>query len=348
MERKESYIHTRNYGCRMRRYLLDGIDMLSLENQKIKVVVALGKGADIVELVHKKTDTDFLWHSFNPLKNVTQMQTLNSAEGNFMETYAGGWNELFPTHGANTLFKGGEIGVHGEATIYPWDCKVLEDTPECVSVELSCRMTRSPFLLEKTLTLKEEDATLYMKQKATNLGISEQEFMWSHHPALGFPFLDGSVRLHLPGEPKIIYYHNNPAYNGPFEADTTGKWPYLTTKDGEQMDMSRAYEPDSKFYMEYGVTDLAEGACDVINHNKKLGIRMEWDKNVFRNIWIWAMFCGADDYPWHGRAYVLGVEPWSSMPGNYELAKEAGTLLHIAPGATMEAYFNARLYETEE
>ena len=53
MERVESYIHTRNYGCRMRRYLLNGVDMLSLENQCLKVVLALGKGADIVELVSR-------------------------------------------------------------------------------------------------------------------------------------------------------------------------------------------------------------------------------------------------------------------------------------------------------
>ena len=60
MNRAECYTHTRNYGCRLRRYLWNGVEMLSLENQKVKVVLALGKGADIVEFVHKATDTDFM------------------------------------------------------------------------------------------------------------------------------------------------------------------------------------------------------------------------------------------------------------------------------------------------
>ena len=38
MNRAECYTHTRNYGCRLRRYLWNGVEMLSLENQKVKVV----------------------------------------------------------------------------------------------------------------------------------------------------------------------------------------------------------------------------------------------------------------------------------------------------------------------
>ncbi len=85
-----------------------------------------------------------------------------------------------------------------------------------------------------------------------------------------------------------------------------------------------------------------------MNHNKKLGARMKWDKEVFPYIWIWALFCGAEDYPWHGRAYVMGVEPWSSMPGGYDEAMEAGTLLHLEPGKSMETDVSMELYEVEE
>ncbi len=43
----------RNHGCRIREYSSYGIDLLSLENECIKIVIAAGKGADIIELVHK-------------------------------------------------------------------------------------------------------------------------------------------------------------------------------------------------------------------------------------------------------------------------------------------------------
>ena len=64
---RELYTHTRNYGCRWRRFTWNGVDMLTLENAKLRVAVALGKGADIVELVYKRMDVDCMWHSFNPL-----------------------------------------------------------------------------------------------------------------------------------------------------------------------------------------------------------------------------------------------------------------------------------------
>lgn len=347
MERKEAYIHTRNYGCRMRRYILDGVEMLSLENQKIKVVLALGKGADVVELVHKKTDTDFMWHSYNPLKNVNTLPTVSSSLGTFLDGYAGGWQELFPAYGHPANIDGAEIGMHGEATIYPWACQVLEDTPECVKVLLSLRTIRTPYLLEKTVMLKEDDAALYMHQKVTNVGTVGQDFMWGHHPAFGFPFLDESVRLHLPGEPTVAYWHLDD-YVAPFDKDATGKWPLLPGKDGKMVDMSRAYPREDKIYMEYSMYDLAEGCYELVNHNKKLGARMKWDKEVFPYLWVWGEYCGSQGYPAFGRSYVMAVEPYSSVPDTYELAKDAGTLLHLDAGQSMETDVSMELFEVEE
>lgn len=119
---REMYTHTRNYGCRLRRYLYNGVEMLSLENRRLKAVVALGKGADIVELVYKPMDVDFMWHSFNPLGGAQGKPTVAASGGTFMDSYAGGWQDLFPTYGARATYNGAEIGVHGEACIYPWEC----------------------------------------------------------------------------------------------------------------------------------------------------------------------------------------------------------------------------------
>ena len=77
----EACQHARNYGCRLRRYLWDGVEMLSLENRLLKVVFALGKGADIVEFLHKPTDTDVMWHSFNQLKNIKHISTVAAEAG---------------------------------------------------------------------------------------------------------------------------------------------------------------------------------------------------------------------------------------------------------------------------
>ena len=72
-----------------------------------------------------------------------------ASAGNFLDSYAGGWQELFPAYDSDADYCGGHIGIHGEACIYPWDCMILRDTADCVEVQLSLRTIRSPFLLEK-------------------------------------------------------------------------------------------------------------------------------------------------------------------------------------------------------
>ena len=62
---KEAYTHTRNYGCRIRKYTCNDIRMVSIENKYLKAAFALDKGADLVELLYKPKDIDCMWHSFN-------------------------------------------------------------------------------------------------------------------------------------------------------------------------------------------------------------------------------------------------------------------------------------------
>ncbi len=346
MNRAECYTHTRNYGCRLRRYLWNGVEMLSLENQKVKVVLALGKGADIVEFVHKATDTDFMWHSFNELKNIRHIPTVAPSAGNFLDSYAGGWQELFPTYGGRADYHGAEIGIHGEACLYPWDCTVLEDTPDCVEVLLTLRTIRSPFLLEKRASLRWNDPSLYLRQKVTNLGSCGQSFMWGHHPAFGFPFLDSSVRLHLEGTPVVTVPAGTIAHRCPFAEETSGPWPTLPDREGNALDLSRAYAPEDRMYMEYAVSGLQEGRYELINHNRGLGMRMTWDLSVFRYLWVWGLYCGIDEYPWYGRSYVMAVEPWSSMPGDYAACRDNGSLLQLEAGDSMETWITAEAFET--
>ena len=60
MKIKEKYVHTRNYACRIREYICNGIRMASMENEKIKAVFAVDKGTDLVELVYKPADLDYM------------------------------------------------------------------------------------------------------------------------------------------------------------------------------------------------------------------------------------------------------------------------------------------------
>ena len=54
----------RNYGCRVSdAWTFRGLKTAVIENELLRVVVLIDKGADIYQFVHKPTDTDFLWRS---------------------------------------------------------------------------------------------------------------------------------------------------------------------------------------------------------------------------------------------------------------------------------------------
>lgn len=339
---------TRNYGCRIRRYEMNGIEMLSMENDLIKTVISVGKGADIVELVDKQSDTDLLWHSFTEQKNAFRLQSVNQSAGNFFDAYAGGWQELFPTYGDNTVYEGAEIGIHGEACIYPWTAEVLEDIPERIRVRFSLKTARTPFALEKELSLTLGSRALSMKQKVTNLSPVERDFMWGHHPAFGYPFLDENVKIRFHGTPKVTVPAATALPQSPFDQAAEGTWPVLMDRDGKPFDLSRAHAPEEKLYTEAYVSELEDGWYELFNTRKKIGIRMSWNKEVFPYVWIWGMYCGFDDYPWYGRAYTLGVEPWSTVPADYQVASARGLTMKLGPGASLASELCAEIVTEEE
>jgi hypothetical protein len=172
--------------------------------------------------------------------------------------------------------------------------------------------------------------------------------MWGHHPAFGFPFLDDSVRLHVAGTPTVTVPAGTIAHRCPFDHETVGKWPTLPGKDGKEIDMSRAYRPEDRLYMEYALSDLTEGAYELVNHNTGLGIRLNWDKKLFPYLWIWGLYCGIESYPWYGRAYVMAAEPWSTMPADYNTACSNGGLLELESGASMETDVSAAAFLWKE
>ena len=56
------YQNERTYGCRVSdAWSFRGLKTAILENELLRVVILVDKGADIYQLVHKPTDVDFLF-----------------------------------------------------------------------------------------------------------------------------------------------------------------------------------------------------------------------------------------------------------------------------------------------
>jgi hypothetical protein len=139
----------RHWGCRLNDEItLHGIEALLIQNELIQVMILVGQGGEIVQFLHKPTDTDFLWRGPNRLHRAAHFPTNGSAHpAPFLDQWSGGWFEAMPNGGPACEYKGAPLGFFGETVLVPWQYRVLEDTPQRVQVAMWIHAYRTPFLL---------------------------------------------------------------------------------------------------------------------------------------------------------------------------------------------------------
>ena len=338
------YVTPRNFGCRITEFKLAGYDALALQNESLRITVLPGKGTDIVEFLYKPLDVDFLWLAYAGLRPAATLSPGNpDASSSFLDYYPGGWQEIFPNFGDACIYKGASLGLHGETSLLPWRYKVLQDTPTCVAVQFSVRCVRTPFLLQKTMTIGPGPA-LVLKEILTNESDEAMDCVWGHHPALGGGFLDETCRLHVPSC-RVRTLDDYVSPNSRLEKSQDARWPFVKGRRGETIDLSIVPPPSIKSHDMAYLYDFDDGWYAVTNLSKKIGFGMAWGKDVFKNLWFWQVFRGWAGYPWYGMSYNIGLEPCTSFPPSLTNAIGQGTQLKLAPGESLEAEICATVFE---
>jgi galactose mutarotase-like enzyme len=320
---------TRPPECRISHGRVQGLETVHLENDRIRVGVLLDKGADVFELTSKPEGVDVLFRTPQGIVSPASAVSVASRQGSFMDAYEGGWQELFPTLGPPTDYYGAELGEHGEVAMLSWECVSEESGPEGAAAVFAVRGRRTPFALRRAMRIRPGSAVLEVSSTATNEGGQPLEFMWGHHPVFGPPLLEPGARLVLDGGT----VHPMSESSGVFQpsGDPT-PWPEYDAADGVREDLSIIPDPDPRHVSELYVDGLAEGAVSLMNPRLGLGVRLRWDIRVLPYLWLWRTLGPAEGYPWYGRTFSLGLEPFSSVPPAFEHARAAGTLLRLEPG----------------
>ena len=147
------YQKERNYGCRVSDdWEFRGNKVAIIENEKIRVMVLVDKGADIYSFVHKPSDTDYMWRSVWGVRDTRKFLS-TTGDISWGDTYEGGWQTCAPTAGNKRKdYQGAPMGQHSEMSTMPWDSQIIEDDPEKCSIKFSVRTYRTPFFMEKTLS----------------------------------------------------------------------------------------------------------------------------------------------------------------------------------------------------
>jgi len=93
------------------------------------------------------------------------------------------------------------------------------------------------------------------------------------------------------------------------------------------------------------LSEFDQGWIAVSNTKQNVGFGLAWDSAVFRYIWIWEALGGGIGYPWYGRTYNVGIEPWSGFPcAGLNEAVSRGTAVILQPGQSIDVWLTAVAY----
>lgn len=339
------YTHGRKRGCRISLdYTYKGMRVAYLANDLLRVGVLLDKGADIFEFTYKPRDLDFMWQSPIPMRKPF-VATSALPEGAFHDYYYGGWQEVLPSAGwASEPYQGTYQGLHGEASLLPFEAQVVEDTPEGVSLRTAVRLYRSPLTLERTMSLRRGLPALFIRERLVNESVGEFAIMWGHHPAFGEPFLDENCVVQAPAaRVEVLAYHRN----GLWEPGGDYEFPQVRNRrSGRLEDITRLRPRSTRSVDVVFFKELAEGWYALTNPELGVGFGMAWDAALFKYLWMWQVYGGHDDYPWYGRTYNCALEPFTSYPpAGVSNAIQNGTAYIMQPEEVIETDLVAVAYE---
>lgn len=308
---------------------VNGHLVLQMENELLSIVVLPHKGADIYSIVYKPKGVDFLMKTPGGLQPPGERPP-----SDFLDNYAGGWQELFPNPGDAVTYHEAQLPFHGEAALLPWQYSIERNDAAETALRcwVDCRLV--PFRLEKLLRLRRNQATFEIEAKVQNISDQQQYFLWGQHIVLGGDFLRAGCRMEIPSATIITpaeLYEPATASLAPAQQEP---WPYAKSLRGEKIDLRHIPGPEAHWHDDIYLTDLEDGRVDVANPYLKLRFRLEWDAEVFSYLVNWRPLGGAEMPPLTG-IYGLGIEPWVSRFSLTE-AIQRGEALSLQADETLQ------------
>ena len=321
--------------------------VLKIENDLLAATILVDKGADIYELIYKPKGIDVLWKSPWGFKEPGQgTPSVFTSEAAWLEAYPGGWQGIFPSGGGPCVYKGVELNFHGEASTTIWNYEILEAHDAAAEVRFSTRLFRSPFRIERTMRVEAGQPVLIIRERITNEAGEAMDYMWGHHPAYGAPFLSEACRIDVGARA----FRADDSYAGtanPLEPDRRYTWP-LAEQNGAQTDLSLVPDPETSRDILAYFENFESGWYGLTNTELGFGVGLVWPVEIFPYAWFWQEMHASAGFPWYKSAYVMAIEPFSTIPGQGLVAamEKTGTHRTLAPGESVEAELRAVFYES--
>lgn len=252
-----------------------GIDAVSLENEKLSVLVIPKSGGKIQSIYDKIQGREYLFQSNKPV------YALSKYDSPYGMGDASGFDEVFPSIEAcfypHAPWKGTAIPDHGEVWALPWNC-----VQEGEMLALDVYGVRFPYRLSKRIQLTDRGGVL-IQYEAVNQSPFDFRFIWAPHLLLT---CDPDTEIVLP--PSVRQVMSTCSVDNKLgRFGTVHSWP-LTNVKGEPYRIDRVYPKyPGKCEKYYAVDQLAEGWCALRNRSTghAIGVRFPLQAVPYLGIW---------------------------------------------------------------
>jgi hypothetical protein len=300
--------------------LLNDLTSVVLSNEVLELTVLPQTGARIYSIVHKPSQTEFLWH--HPLNQPRR----HKPDDIFDDVFPGGWDELFPTCDACT-FDGLTVPDHGELWAKDWEWH-MEDNA-CLYTGTTAMLF--PVLFERRLYLDDKAASFILRYRLKNMSSRAHRLIWGMHPLFAVtPY----HRLELPAGEMLVGWTSSGDIG---QLGQRYQWPYLPTQHGFR-DMRYLPGPTSNLSAGHYAMNPQGNWFALTDTKKQVSIAMVYPAEIFRSLWVWQTYG-----QWRG-LYHLAVEPWVGYPVKLDEAVAAGRCFLLAPRQVLEYDVSVGIY----
>lgn len=330
---------------RATRFTRDGLDLVAVENDRVRLVFWPAHGCDVIEFRHKGSDCDALWK--NPYLQPPRLDPLplpHAGRSEFYDTFHGGWLLSIPACFSPCDYYGAPMGTLGEYAQLAWSIDDIREEPKQVSVIFAVHGVRTPFAITRRVTLRTGEDKAGFHTTVHNGATQRLPLVWIEHLLLGGPLLDGGRVMTAAGN-SVVPPTSRPGLTQ-LQPDSTTAWPMARESTGGLRDLRQVPPRGSMLEHVVALEKFREGWGCLWNASLNLGFELRWDTEFFPRAWLWATGTGGADYPLWGSGHVLGLEPATSSPLPFRDLVERGEVRWIEAGAeigtTLTAGFISR------
>lgn len=307
-----------------------GWEVLQLSSDLVAIEIIPGLGGTITSLRRISDQSETLYSTPWGLQH-RDSAALAHPRSSSIAGSPGGWASLFPDGGDLAGECDEDLDAEARICWLDWDSANS-------SVVLTGRLTRTPFELTKTISVRHDTVTI--TETVLNVGGQRVEVIWGTQLNLGGDLLGPDTVV----DSRAGVVNPDPELAGGADYDDLTPWPRAHGMDTminlRTLPASNAAESRLAY-----LSDFSTPGITVRRPALGLSVELQWDSEIWPFAWYCVEAGRREDFPWFRQGYFLSLTPCSSWPahGVDEVRRISDTAVWIGPSGSRSASVTLRL-----